>query len=222
MQWVFVFNLKLYNALAAKTGLLNKKIAGSCGCKNTISPSADIDFKHAVIGNFCQIGNRVIVGKNTVLGNNVIIGSGTIIGSEGFEIRRIRDELIPVVHVGGVTIHNNVVIGSHVCIDKSLFGDFTEIMENSRIDDYVHVAHGVTIGRCCSIAASVMIGGKVIIGDNVRIGLGAKISDQITIGDGATISMGSVVTKDVLPGQRVTGNFAISHEKFIKHFNEIS
>lgn len=222
MQLVFALNLKLYNGLAAKTRFLDKKIVGSRGSKNTISSSADIDFNHAVIGNSCHIGNQVVVGKNTIIGNNVIIGSGTIVGSEGFEIRRIRDELIPVVHVGGVTIHDNTVIGSHVCIDKSLFGEFTEIMENSRIDDSVHVAHGVIIGKRCSIAASVMIGGKVTIGDNVRIGPGAKISDQIIIADGAIISMGSVVTKDVLPGQRVTGNFAISHEKFLKHYHEIS
>jgi len=222
MQIVFVSVLKFYNCMVTKTGFPVRKIAGSCGSKNTISPSADINFRHVIIGNSCLIGDQAVVEKNTIIGNNVIIGSGTIVGSEGFEIRRIHNELIPVAHTGGVIIRDNAVIGSHVCIDKSLLGEFTEISEGSGIGNFTHVAHGVKIGKRCSIGVSVMIGGKVTMGDDVQIGPGAKISDQITIGDGAMISMGSVVTKDVLPGQWVTGNFAISHEKFLKHHQEIS
>jgi UDP-3-O-[3-hydroxymyristoyl] glucosamine N-acyltransferase len=220
-QGCFRIYLTSYNYLATKTGIVGKTIRGSSGCQNTISPLAFINYDHVVIGSCCSIGNRAVIEKNSRIGNRVIIGPGTVLASEGFEIRRIGGELFPVVHVGGVTIHDDTIIGSYVCIDKSVYGADTEIMEKTRIDNFVHVAHGVKIGKCCSIGASAMIGGKVIIGDNVTIGHRAIISDQIEICDGAIISQGAVVTKNVPPGQKVTGNFAISHHKFLKFFTEI-
>jgi len=217
----FKLYLKIFNTLAINTALFGKHIQGTRGRDNTIHPSASIDFKKVIIGNACIIKSKVVIKKNSKIGNNVVIGHGTIIGSEGYEVRRIDKELIPVAHVGGVAIHDDVVIGSKVCIDKALFTDDTEILENSRIDNFTHVAHGVKIGKRCSIGASVMIGGKVIIGDDVVIEPRAVITDQISIGEKAHISMGAVVTKDVLPNQRVTGNFAIDHNKFLNFFNEL-
>jgi UDP-3-O-[3-hydroxymyristoyl] glucosamine N-acyltransferase len=221
VQRCFRFYLKIYNALATRTGIVGKTVRGSLGKENTVSPSAFIDYDRVVIGDSCVIGSRAVIEKNSQIGNRVRIGPGTVVASEGFEIRRIGGDLIPVVHVGGVTIHDDTVIGSFVCIDKSVYGDDTEIMEKTRIDNFVHVAHGVKIGTCCSIGASAMIGGKVVIGNDVTLGYRAIISDQIEIGDGAIISPGAVVTKNVLPGQKVTGNFAISHDKFLKFFSGI-
>lgn len=43
-------------------------------------------------------------------------------------------------------------------------------------------------------------------GRPVRIGGGAIILPGVTVGDGAVIGAGSVVTRDVGPGQTVTGN----------------
>jgi maltose O-acetyltransferase len=46
----------------------------------------------------------------------------------------------------------------------------------------------------------------VRIGSDVWIGGGAIILPGVTIGDGAVIGAGSVVTRDVDPGQTVMGN----------------
>lgn len=221
MRFFFRLSLKIFNALAVNTRFVGKHIRGTCGKDNAIHPSASIDTNEVIIGNACVIKSKAVIEKNSKIGNNVVIGHGTIVGSEGYEVRRIGKELIPVVHVGGVAIHDDVVIGSKVCIDKALFSDDTEILEKSRIDNFTHVAHGVKIGKRCSIGASVMIGGKVIIGDDVVIERRAVITDQISIGKKAHISMGAVVTKNVLPNQRVTGNFAIDHNKFLKFFNKL-
>jgi UDP-3-O-[3-hydroxymyristoyl] glucosamine N-acyltransferase len=216
MQFFFKLFLKFFNTLAINTRFFGKHIRGTCGKNNTIHPSASIDTNEVIIGNACVIKSKAVIEKNSKLGNNVTIGHGTIIGSEGYEVRRIGKELIPVVHVGGVIIHDDVVIGSKVCIDKALFTDDTEIMERSRIDNFTYVGHGVKIGKRCSIGASVMIGGKVIIGDDVVIEPRAVITDQIAIGEKAYISMGAVITKDILPDQRVTKrvkrNFSIDHK----------
>lgn len=48
--------------------------------------------------------------------------------------------------------------------------------------------------------------GDVIIGDRVMIGANTTILPGVTIGDGAIVAAGSVVSKDVLPGQFVGGN----------------
>ncbi|MGZ9586945.1 acyltransferase [Paenibacillus marinisediminis] len=48
--------------------------------------------------------------------------------------------------------------------------------------------------------------GDVRIGSNVLIGANCTILPGVTIGDGAIVAAGSVVHKDVLPGQMVGGN----------------
>ena len=47
---------------------------------------------------------------------------------------------------------------------------------------------------------------EVIIEDDVWIGMNATILKGLTIGKGAVIEPGSLVLKNVLPGQRVSGN----------------
>jgi maltose O-acetyltransferase len=54
-------------------------------------------------------------------------------------------------------------------------------------------------------------GRPVRIGSDVWIGGGAILLPGVTIGDGAVIGAGSVVTRDVAPGQTVTGNPARPH-----------
>jgi acetyltransferase-like isoleucine patch superfamily enzyme len=46
----------------------------------------------------------------------------------------------------------------------------------------------------------------VIIEDDVWIGMNSTILKGVTIGQGAVVQPGSVVLKNVLPGQKVSGN----------------
>jgi UDP-3-O-[3-hydroxymyristoyl] glucosamine N-acyltransferase len=45
-----------------------------------------------------------------------------------------------------------VTIGANSCVDRGAFGD-TTIGENTKIDNLVHVAHNVRLGRNCVAAA---------------------------------------------------------------------
>lgn len=83
------------------------------------------------------------------------------------------------------------------------------------VDNLVHIAHAVKIGRGSMIVAQSGIGGRVEIGDNAWIGFGATIRNGITIGAGSRVNMGAVVTKSVPDGTAVSGNFAMPHDKFI-------
>lgn len=140
------------------------------------------------------------------LGENVRIGPNCTIGFEGFGFEGDKDgvyQRFP--HVGKVILGDNVEIGANTCIDRGALED-TIIGEGTKIDNLVHVAHNVRIGKNCLIVALTCLGGGVIIEDGAYVGIGAGIRNQITIGEKAFIGMGAVVVKDVDPGVTVIGN----------------
>lgn len=73
------------------------------------------------------------------------------------------------------------------------------------------------IGKRCLLPASCMIAGSVTLEDDVWIGPNANISSQLTVEKGAYITLGCVVTRNVSANQKVTGNFAIPHDVFMKN-----
>lgn len=212
---------ELHNYLAKNSDFYGNPFENEISSSSYIHPKAYIAEKSVIIGKGCYIGPNVSIFENTIIEDDVIIRSGSVIGTEGFEFKRIDNQIIPVTHAGGVLIHNNVEIQANSCVAKSVFGGFTEIGEYTKIDNLIHVAHNVKIGKRCLIAACTMIGGSANIGNDVWIGPSSSISSEITIEDGASITLGSVVTKDVSKGQKVTGNFAIDHDKFINFIKSI-
>ena len=89
------------------------------------------------------------------------------------------------------------------------------------IGDLVCVAHGVSIGRCCRIVACTIIGGSTVVGDDSWLGLNATVSNSLHLGDGARITMGAVVTRNVMPGGHVSGNFAVEHGRLLAHLRSV-
>jgi UDP-3-O-[3-hydroxymyristoyl] glucosamine N-acyltransferase len=173
--------------------------------------------KDVYVGPHSHIGKNVTIGKNSViLGNvtildNTKIGSyvwidpGTVIGTDGFGFE--RDDMSKIYkfpHFGKVIIKDNVEIGANVCIDKGTMSD-TIIGEGSKIDNLVHIAHNVKIGKNCLIIANSLVAGSCIIGDNSRIAMSATLREGIKIGKNAIVGMGSVVTKDVASDTTVMG-----------------
>jgi UDP-3-O-[3-hydroxymyristoyl] glucosamine N-acyltransferase len=195
--------------------------------ETNISPTAKIDRTAYIakenihIGNNCVIEPNVTIFPNTWIGDNVVIRAGSIIGSEGFQFARIKKEIIPIHHAGGVWISDNVEIQSHCCVDKSVFGEYTSIGEDTKLDNLVHISHNVIIGKRCLIAACAMIAGSAKLGNDIWVGPAAIISSEVKIGNKASITIGAVVTKDVAPGQRVSGHFAIEHKRFIEFMKTI-
>ncbi|WP_203363285.1 DapH/DapD/GlmU-related protein [Bacillus sp. REN10] len=193
---------------------------------NVIDNTASIhDTVHIAEYNV-RIGKNVIIEPNVtilsdvVIKENSIIRAGTIIGSEGFEHKRTTKGILSVFHDGKVIIDSNVEIGANTCIDKGFSFRKTLIGKNTKIDNLVHIAHGVQIGDNCLIAASSMIAGSVTIQNDVWIGPNSSISNNINIGHNSFITIGSVVTRDVSENQQVTGNFAIPHNQFLNNFKK--
>lgn len=131
----------------------------------------------------------------------VKIGIGCVIGGHGFGYEYTeKGSLIAMPHLGGVIIEDGVNIHNNVCIDRAVTGN-TIIGAGTKIDNLVHVAHGVKIGKHCLIVAGVVFGGRCDIGDYCFIGMNACIRQHVKIGKNCVIGMGAVVTKDVPDNQ---------------------
>jgi len=167
---------------------------------------------HVVIEENCSIGNNSVIGhnsvilENTIIGNDVKIGSNNTIGGVGFGYEKDIDgnySLIP--HIGNVVLEDKVEIGNNTCIDRAVMGS-TLLKEGAKIDNLVHIAHGVIIGRNSLIIANAMIAGSTVIGNNVWFAPSASVLNKKVIGDNALIGLGAVVLKDVKEGQKIIGN----------------
>ena len=180
---------------------------------------------HIGPGNYigkCKIGKgSVIYGNcyiydNTIIGENVTVHAGTVIGADGFGYQRNeKGEFERFPHIGGVIIMNNVDIGSNTSIDRGALGN-TIIEEGAKIDNLVHIAHNVRIGRHSAVIANAMIGGSTVIGDYTWIAPSVSIRDQLTIGNKVTVGMGAVVTKNIPDGETWTGAPAKPLDEFIR------
>jgi sugar O-acyltransferase (sialic acid O-acetyltransferase NeuD family) len=106
----------------------------------------------------------------------------------------------------GVEIGSGSFIGPMTYVGPlTSIGDHTQIMSNCSI------GHDVTIGAFCTVCPSCTISGYVILEPGVFLGAGTTIVNgtlraPIRIGRGAKIAAGSVVTKSVPEGAKVSGN----------------
>lgn len=213
---------KLHNILSSKEGYKRKSFNTTIGEYCNISKLSSISEKNVVIGNNVIIEDFVVIRENTIIGDNSIIRAGVILGGEGFEYKRVDGIIMNVNHCGGVVIGNNVEVQYNSCIDKALYTwDNTVIGDYSKLDNLVHIEHGVKIGKRCLIASRSTFGGRTVLGDDSWVGLGATISNGLILGKKVSISLGSVVTKNLSDGDKVSGNFAINHEKFIDFIKNI-
>ncbi|MBA2611542.1 MAG: UDP-3-O-(3-hydroxymyristoyl)glucosamine N-acyltransferase [Bacteroidetes bacterium] len=186
-----------------------------------IHPRAYICEYNVVIGDNTYIGPNATVLADVQIGNNCYIKSGAVIGSEGFELKRTSKGIINVLHDGKVLIGNDVKIGANCAIHKGFSFRNTIIADDVKIDDLVYIAHAVHIGKGCFLIGNSMISGSTTLKENIWVGPGVTVSNGLTIEDNAYLTIGSVVTKNVAVGEKVSGNFAISHEKFIENLKKI-
>ena len=153
------------------------------------------------IGKNCRIYPNVVLYSDTILGDNVIIHANTVIGADAFYFKKRTDGYDKLYSCGRVVIGNNVEIGAACTIDKGVSGD-TIIGDGTKIDNQVHLGHGVVIGKHCLLAAQVGVGGKTIIQDEVSLWGQVGVQKDILIEKGAVVLGQSGVTKS-LKGNKV-------------------
>ncbi|MEX1669382.1 UDP-3-O-(3-hydroxymyristoyl)glucosamine N-acyltransferase [Zhongshania guokunii] len=191
-----------------------------------VDPSAAIGpncvvGENATIGNGAKlysgvsVGDRASIGDNTLihpnvviyhgvsLGKNCLIHSGTVIGSDGFGFAPSRDGWQKIHQLGAVIVGDNVEIGSNCSIDRGALGN-TVISDGVIIDNLVHIAHNVKIGKRSAIAGCVGIAGSATLGENCTVAGAVAINGHISIADNSHFHGGTIVTK----GNTEAGVFA--------------
>jgi len=194
---------------------------------NAIDPSADIDSAANIAGSGVEIGPRCRIGPGVTIMPGVTIESdcvlhpGVTLGVPGFNTGIIggRRRIIP--QLGGVRLRPYVELLANVCVARALFGGETTLGEETVVDNLVYIAHDAQIGRRVQICALVNILGRVEIGAEAYIGPSSVVVNGARIGEKAKVSIGAVVTRDVPAGATVSGNFAISHDRFLTHLRSI-
>jgi UDP-3-O-[3-hydroxymyristoyl] glucosamine N-acyltransferase len=172
------------------------------GARCRIGPQAVLQ-EGVVVDPDCRIGAGCVV-SHAVIGAGSCLHPGVRIGQEGFGLTRTDKGLRTVPHLGKVAIGADVEIGAGCTIDRGSLGD-TVIGDGCRLDNLVHIAHNVQLGRCCVIVAQVGIAGSTVLEDFVQVGGQAAIAGHLRIGAGVQIAGKSGVMCDLAPGAVVFG-----------------
>lgn len=184
--------------------------------KNSIIKSSHIG-DNTSIGPFCFIEDNVEIGDNCVIysgaqiydgtkiGNNVKIFPSAIIGSAIFGPQRNESKILETcTHLAGVSIGNNVEIGSNTSVLPGFLQD-TIIGDGTKISSQVYIGSGMKIGKNCMITGNTYFGGSCVLEDNVYVAPGANIRNGIKILKNSFVGMGSVVVKDIPENTTVFG-----------------
>lgn len=176
---------------------------------------------HAVIGEGVTVGRdchvypAVTLYPGTTLGDRVRVHAGARLGSDGFGYvyRHGRHDKIP--HVGRCIVESDVEIGANTTIDRGSIDD-TVIGAGTKIDNLVHLAHNVRIGRLCLLMAQVGLAGSVHVEDGCIIAGQVGVAGHHTIGRGARLAAQAGVFGDVPAGETWSGYPARPHREALR------
>ncbi len=206
---------KISKLFLPNRGLLKKSIHQSAVIDSTAKIGKNCNIgANSFIGRDAQIGNNVIIYPNVTIydnveiGDNCIVHAGTVIGSDGFGFVFDNMKFNKIPQLGKVIIGKDVEIGANSCIDRGSIGD-TLIGEGTKIDNHVHFAHNVKVGKHCAFAGQVGVAGGTVIGNYCSFGGKVAINGHINIGNYVQVAAFSGVTKDVKDGMILSGIPAI-------------
>lgn len=154
------------------------------------------------IGSGCQLGDDVCLFPNVVIydrsqiGHRVTIHASTVIGSDGYGYVLDEGRHRKMLQVGNVVLHDDVEIGANAAIDRGALGS-TVIGQGTKIDNLVHIAHNVVIGRHCLIMGQVGFAGSTCLGDYCVVASQSGIAGHLKLGHQATVGAKSGVMRDV-------------------------
>lgn len=167
------------------------------------------------IGHNCSITGDVVIGDDTVIHDNVVIRhkvrigsrcvieSLTMIGEDGFgAYEEENHRKVMIKHYGGVTIGDDVYLGSHVDIERGTIDD-TYIGDGVKVAPFTLIAHNGFVGRDSVIICSHLYG-SAHLEENAWVA-GSIVKNQCRVGENAVVGIGTVVTRDVPEGKVAVG-----------------
>lgn len=176
---------------------------------------------HCVLGRGSQVGDDSVLHPHVVLypgvrvGKRVILHAGVRLGVDGFGYVPGPEGPVKVPQIGGCVVEDDVEMGANTCVDRGSIGR-TVVGRGTKLDNLVHLAHNVRIGRRVLMAAMVGVAGSSRVGDDVQMGGQAGVAGHVEVGPGARLAAQAGVIGDVPPGETVSGFPARNHREFFR------
>ncbi|MDR1023794.1 MAG: UDP-3-O-(3-hydroxymyristoyl)glucosamine N-acyltransferase [Prevotellaceae bacterium] len=179
--------------------------------------------KGAKVGNNVKIFPRVYIGNNATVGDNCILypgatvysgchvgrscilHAGAVVGSDGFGFapdENKKYKKIP--QIGNVIIEDDVELGANTCIDRATMGS-TIIRSGVKLDNMVHIAHNVEIGKNTVMAALTGIAGSSKVGEGCMFGGQSGIIGHLTVGNNVSLTARAGVSSNIKDGETHMG-----------------
>ena len=182
----------------------------------------------AIVSSDAKIGNNVFIGANVYIGPNCVIGDnscvqpntslvcnvklgsdcnifpGAVLGSDGFGYAPTKNGYVKIEQLGSLVIGDNVEIGAGCTIDRGALDD-TIIRDGVKLDNQIHIAHNVDLGKNSAIAACCAIAGSTVIGENFRMGGLSGVLGHLTITDNVSVGAHTLITKNISEGGEYIG-----------------
>jgi UDP-3-O-[3-hydroxymyristoyl] glucosamine N-acyltransferase len=167
------------------------------------------------VGEGCELHAGAVLHPGSRLAAGCVIHSNAVVGSEGFGFVPTASGWRKMPQTGLVVLEEGVEVGCGSTIDRPSVGE-TRIGAGTKIDNLVHIGHGVVTGRGCALAAQVGIAGGAKLGNGVILAGQVGVANRATIGDRAIASSKSGIHGDVAAGEVVSGYPAIPNRLWLR------
>ncbi len=203
---------EVMNYLSEETDFYYRKRPSEVSEKAVIAENVYIDSEDVRIEEEVVIDSGSVIKKGSIIKKGAYIGPNTVIGAESFSY--FSSEKKKVLSSKRAVIEENVHLLGGVIVEKGVHRD-TVVGKNTKVAVGSIIEHDTIIEDDNMICAGVVIAGRVKVEKSCYIGPNSTLRNNIVLGEKTTVSMGSVVTKSTVGNERVTGNFAISHNEFL-------
>ncbi len=167
------------------------------------------------VGEGCELHAGAVLHPGSRLAAGCVVHSNAVVGSEGFGFVPTASGWRKMPQTGLVVLEEGVEVGCGSTIDRPSVGE-TRIGAGTKIDNLVHIGHGVVTGRGCALAAQVGIAGGARLGNGVILAGQVGVANRATIGDRAIASSKSGIHGDVAAGEVVSGYPAIPNRLWLR------
>jgi UDP-3-O-[3-hydroxymyristoyl] glucosamine N-acyltransferase len=182
------------------------------GC--TLHPGVVL-YDDVQLGEGCEIHAHAVLHPGSRLGAGCVVQSNAVIGAEGFGFVPTAGGWVKMPQTGRVVLEDGVEVGCGSTIDRPAVGE-TRIGAGTKIDNLVHVGHGVVTGRGCALAAQVGIAGGAVLGNGVILAGQVGVANRAVIGDRAIASSKSGIHGEIAAGEVVSGYPAIPNRLWLR------
>ena len=152
---------------------------------------------HAKIGAHSILYASVYVGAYCEIGDRCLIGPMTTIGADGFSFftdKQNSHHKIP--QIGRAIIEDDCELGAHCAVDRAALTE-TRVGKGTKMDNYCHIAHNVTVGENSLLTAGFMVAGSTKMGKNLVTAGAVHVTGHIQIADNVVLTGRSGVTSSI-------------------------